>query len=296
MSSPVYHNIRYYGDQIANLASELGVEEAALHAVAAIECGEIRHPDEGWAVMRFEVHVCQDRCPADKRAELDQWIKLDTKNGEYKRWDSRAHFYKSDKDDDWQLIHTGSQGDEYGASAVAAKVVGNVALESASYGVGQLMGFHAGLLGYKSVRRMVGSATGGGVPKQIQQWGAYIREDAEGKMHAALKQDPPDFYTFAYYYNGPGRPQDYAGWMQTQYEIATEALEAGVPPDYDLSTWANRQHALVELGYDPGPIDGAFGPKTKAALKQFQSDHGLTPDGVWGPKTETAMKDALAAL
>ena len=31
--------------------------------------------------------------------------------------------------------------------------------------------------------------------------------------------------------------------------------------------------------------DGSFGPKTEAAVKEFQSSHGLTPDGVGGQKT-----------
>ena len=33
------------------------------------------------------------------------------------------------------------------------------------------------------------------------------------------------------------------------------------------------------------PADGVFGPGTEAALKRWQSAHGLTPDGVAGPQT-----------
>jgi len=32
-------------------------------------------------------------------------------------------------------------------------------------------------------------------------------------------------------------------------------------------------------------VDGIFGPETKNAVKDFQSDHGLTSDGIVGPKT-----------
>ncbi len=37
--------------------------------------------------------------------------------------------------------------------------------------------------------------------------------------------------------------------------------------------------------YDPGPVDGIFGAKTRSAVVWYQSDHGLVADGIIGPKT-----------
>lgn len=51
------------------------------------------------------------------------------------------------------------------------------------------------------------------------------------------------------------------------------------------------QTLLSSVG-DPIDADGAFGPKTAAAVKAFQKAHGLTVDGVVGPKTWTALESA----
>lgn len=45
------------------------------------------------------------------------------------------------------------------------------------------------------------------------------------------------------------------------------------------------QSKLNELGYDCGTVDGKFGNKTLAAVKEFQRKHGLTDDGVVGRQT-----------
>jgi peptidoglycan hydrolase-like protein with peptidoglycan-binding domain len=38
-------------------------------------------------------------------------------------------------------------------------------------------------------------------------------------------------------------------------------------------------------------VDGIFGPKTEAAVKDFQSGANLTPDGIVGPLTWNALPD-----
>lgn len=45
------------------------------------------------------------------------------------------------------------------------------------------------------------------------------------------------------------------------------------------------QTRLNDIGYDCGTVDGKFGNKTLAAVKEFQRKHGLTDDGVVGRQT-----------
>lgn len=45
------------------------------------------------------------------------------------------------------------------------------------------------------------------------------------------------------------------------------------------------QRVLSALGYDPGPQDGVFGPRTLEAVRRFQKESGIAVDGVVGPRT-----------
>lgn len=49
------------------------------------------------------------------------------------------------------------------------------------------------------------------------------------------------------------------------------------------------QERLSKIGLDSTPFDGYFGPRTLAALIQFQTNVGLKPDGVCGPATMKAL-------
>jgi putative chitinase len=53
------------------------------------------------------------------------------------------------------------------------------------------------------------------------------------------------------------------------------------------------QQKLLAAGFNPGHIDGDFGPGTEAALLGFQRSEGLVIDGVVGPTT--AIRLGLAA-
>jgi hypothetical protein len=79
------------------------------------------------------------------------------------------------------------------------------------------------------------------------------------------------------------KPQDYV-----LPEFVSEISEGGKGKAVELV-----QRALAAHGFDPGPIDGKFGPMTKHAVIRYQTQNDLTPDGVVGPKTWTALGGQL---
>lgn len=49
---------------------------------------------------------------------------------------------------------------------------------------------------------------------------------------------------------------------------------------HDSATIRNVQRELTKAGYDAGPADGHMGPKTRAALADYQRSKGITASGL----------------
>jgi len=72
-------------------------------------------------------------------------------------------------------------------------------------------------------------------------------------------------------------------------------LQGGISNSFADSMTRMVQEALAEKGFDPGPVDGMWGSKTKAAVMKFQESAGLTANGqIDGPTKSSLLGGASA--
>jgi hypothetical protein len=81
----------------------------------------------------------------------------------------------------------------------------------------------------------------------------------------------PYYGGYAYGYGYPYYSDDVVGYdtysAPVQTYAATDSLVSEV------------QEMLANAGYNPGPIDGVLGGQTRAAIRDYQADHGLPITG-----------------
>lgn len=151
------------------------------------------------------------------------------------------------------------------------------ALRSASWGIGQLMGFNAEIAGYADVEAMVAAMT----KSENQQLLGMAGEITHNGLDRALRAH--DWPAFARGYNGPG-------YAKNRYDIrlaaACQKFTIGPLPDMDVRA---VQVYLTYLGYNPGPVDGLMGRFTRSAIHEFQSLFGL-------PISDEVDEDLIAKL
>lgn len=167
--------------------------------------------------------------------------------------------------------------DEYARLEKAAALDRNAALMSASWGIGQVMGFNYSLAGYADVESMVEAAMSS-EDSQLEAMSNYL---IGMRLNRALAVH--DWTGFARAYNGP----DFA---KNRYDIrlagAYQRFQQGPLPDIMVRT---AQLLLTYAGYKPGPIDGVLGRMTRNAIELFRAQQGLGD-------SDEVDDDLLAAL
>lgn len=83
-------------------------------------------------------------------------------------------------------------------------------------------------------------------------------------------------------------------WKRDQQQAASAPVAA--PAGHGASTVAAIQQQLNRLGYDAGSADGLAGPRTSAAIRQYQRDHKLLIDGRATPELFNHMQGSGGSL
>lgn len=168
---------------------------------------------------------------------------------------------------------------EYDRLAAAIAFDRKAALESASWGIGQIMGFNAVAAGFTDAAAMVAAS----MVSESNQLQAMAKFLSSNSLAAPLKAH--DWAAFASGYNGPA-------YAKNGYDVnlagAYAKFAAGPLPNLSVRA---AQLYLTYLDYSPGPIDGWIGRLTRTALADFQQDNGLPTSG----DADAATLAALAA-
>lgn len=263
--------------EISAAARDLGVEPAALLAVAEVESTGIVYAvvnDRREPLIRFEGHYFDRRLSGDGLVMARRQKLASPKAGGIANPRTQAGR--------WRLLDK------------AAEIDRQAAYESVSWGLGQVMGAHWAWLGYANVDELVQEARSG-AGGQARLMARYIEKAG---LEAALRSRK--WAVFARGYNGPDyRQRGYHTRLALAYRRYRLAIGDSSNTLLVLRFGASGpdveklQAMLVQRGY-PLRADGLFGRKTMRAVQDFQRRHGLTADGVVGAETRRKLEKAVA--
>ena len=254
---------------IREAAEAANIDPAALMSVIEVESGgkffaRVRGKDE--PMIRFECHYFDRRLEEGQRSKAREAGLSSPVAGKVPNPRSQ--------EDRWALVDR--------ASAFSREA----ALESVSWGIGQIMGAHWKALGFGSVEEMAQLARSG-VGGQVRLLILFLEKNGLVPL-----LNSRDWAAFARRYNGPDyRRNAYDAKLAIAY--ARNKGEPRVsPPAPDI---AELQRALGAAGFAT-PQSGALDAATSAALLRFQKSAGLAADGIAGPKTWAALRKASEDL
>lgn len=178
-------------EDFERVAAYLGCEPAAIKAVVEVESAGRSHDAKGRPTALFEKHIFYRRLPAELR---DSAVQAGL---------ARPHWvrdYPRSADGVWQQI------------AAACEIDEQAALESTSWGIGQVMGYWWETSGYNSIQELV-AAMKESVGAQLDLLVTFIRAN---NLHVHLRN--LDWQRFARGYNGPAYAQNnYDDKLQAAY-------------------------------------------------------------------------------
>jgi len=234
---------------LANVCADLKVKQAEIWAVLHVETSGYGFLSNRQPKILFERHIFHDETQGRFDSQPDISNKTPRGYG-----DGGVHQY------------------ERLAKAIAFDE--QAALRSASWGLGQIMGFNAKAAGSTDVNEMITKMVES-EDNQLLAMAEFLK-NSNGRLDKALQTH--DWETFAQGYNG-------ANFKQNKYDEKLQAAFAQFSvllPDLNVRT---AQVFLTYLGYHPGTIDGVMGQRTQSALEEFQQQERLPVTGAPDPGT-----------
>ncbi len=170
---------------------------------------------------------------------------------------------------------------QYDRLGRAAQKDRDAALQSASWGIGQILGKNFSLSGFADVESMVAAMS----DSEDDQLSAMSRFIQGTRLDRCLQAH--DWPGFARGYNGPN-------YATNQYDKklseAYQRFSTRGGPDLNVRA---VQLYLTYLGFDPGGVDGVVGPRTRSAVSAFFAGQNAAPpaniDATVLAKVESAL-------
>ena len=224
---------------VATAVTALGGDEATFWSLVAVETHGFGYLSDRRPQILFERHVFHQRT-----------------GGKY----SAAHPDISNPTPGGYI----GKAAEYDRLRSAIQLDARAALESASWGIGQIMGYNAGLVGFANVEAMVTAM----VASEAAQLQAFVNFIANQAALAKAFQTR-NWTLLARLYNGPNYLKNhYDEQLQHNYTVFSVAANR---PNMDIRT---AQVCLTYLGYNAKGVDGTLGPGTRAALLAYRAKRG----------------------
>jgi hypothetical protein len=158
------------------------------------------------------------------------------------------------------------------------------ALQSVSWGIGQIMGENHILAGFQTVEAMVTAMT----QSEDAQLAAMAVFLTGSGLNLSLQAH--DWTSFAQGYNGPN-------YAINRYDVRLngefQKYASGALPDLNAR---RAQLYLTYLGFHPGPVDGIAGEETLAAFSDFAGRQGIPGNGVIDSYAISCLEASLSSL
>jgi hypothetical protein len=238
-----------------DVVSQLGVDAPSLWALLTVETRGFGFLADRRPKILFERHIFHNRTGGQHSASHPE-ISSKTSGG-----------------------YAPSGAGEYARLARAIALNRVAALESASWGLGQVMGFHAVRLRYLGVNEMV-AAFAQSEDAQLDGSRRFIADNAA--LASAFRTR--NWTRVAFFYNGQA-------FAKNEYDVKLERyhqlyLLKGTPSVEVRAV----QVRLTYLGFDPRGVDGILGNGTRTALLAFQKAGGIPLSGEPDDATQEALK------